>query len=186
MRKGDDVEYILTTVLGQQADSPMRKSLCRAGIDDVASITSLAKQRIENLKYRDDAVGKAVLTGLPIGYLQRLVRFKAYTRMELKAGVMVHENWRNTVTREEFEVFQVTGHVHDLDNQIPKLLTVTSSSGTRHQDVADILRIKSKNKGNPKKGVPDIHNNMMINEEFAFVVNVIMGQTTGSVLHIAL
>ena len=105
--------------------------------------------------------------------------------MELKAGVMVHEDWRNTVTREEFEDFQVTGHVHDLDNQIPKSLPVTSSS-TRHQDVADILRIKTKNKDNPKKKGPDVHNNMMISEEFAFVVNVIMGQNTGSVLHPAL
>jgi len=95
-------------------------------------------------------LGKAVLTGLPVSYLQRLIHFKAYIRMKLKAGVMVHEDWRNNVTREEFEEFQVTGHVHDFGNQIPKLLPVTSS-GTRHQDAADILRTKTKNKDNPKK-----------------------------------
>ena len=114
MTQGEDFEYILTTVLGQEADSPMRKSLCRAGIDDVAGITSLAGQRIKSLNYKGDASGKAVLTGLPVSYLQRLIHFKAYIHMKLKAGVMVHEDWRNNVTREEFEEFQVTGHVYNL------------------------------------------------------------------------
>ena len=95
MKKGEDFEYILTNVLGQQqADSPMRKCLCRAGIDDVAGITSLTGQRIESLNYKDEALGKAVLTGLPVSYLQRLIHFKAYIRMKLKAGVMVHEGGR--------------------------------------------------------------------------------------------
>ena len=76
----------------------MRKSVCRAGIYDVAGIiTSLTGQRIENLNHKDDTSGKAVLTGLPIGYLQRLIHFKACIRMKLKAGVMVHEDWPNNV-----------------------------------------------------------------------------------------
>ena len=184
MTKEEDFEYILTAVLGQQADSPMRKSLHRAGIDDVAGIMSLAEQRIERLDYKDDASGKVVITELPASYLQRLIHFKAYTRTKLNAGVMIHRDWKNTVTRKEFEEFQVTGYVNDLATS--NLLSV-SPSGTRHQDVADIPRIKFQNKGNPKKEKTGTHNNnTMINEEFAFVVNVIMGQNTGSVLHLAL
>ena len=60
-----------------------------------------------------------------------------------------------------------------------------TSSGTCHQDVADILRNKTTNKDTNLKE-PDIHNNMVLNKEFAFVVNVVMGQNTGSILHTAL
>ena len=87
-------------------------------------------------------------------------------------------------TREqEFGEFQVTGHVHDLGNQIPNLLPVTSS-GICHQDVSGILRNKTTNKDNLEE--TDIHNNMVLNKEFVFVQNVIMSQNTGSVLHTAL
>ena len=89
MTQEADFGYIMTTVLGQKADSPIRKSLSRAGIDDVAGIMSLAKQRIENLKYKDSAAGKAILTEFPDGYLQHLICFKAYIGMKLKAGKMV-------------------------------------------------------------------------------------------------
>ena len=125
MTKEEDFEYILTTVLGQQADSPMRKSLHRAGIDDAAGITSLAEQRIERLNYKDDASGKAVITELPASYLQCLIHFKAYTRTKLNAGVMVHKDWKNTGTRKEFEDFQVTRYVNDLDNWTSNLLPVS-------------------------------------------------------------
>ena len=57
-----DFEYILTMVLGQKADSLIHKSLSRAGIDNVAGITSLAKRRIENLKDKDGTSEKAILT----------------------------------------------------------------------------------------------------------------------------
>ena len=82
--------------------------------------------------------------------------------MKLKARVMVHKDWRNDVTRDEFEECQVTGHVSDLGSQVPNLLPVTSSSGTCHQDVPDILGNKTTNKDNVKE--PDIHNNMVLEE----------------------
>ena len=63
MRQEADFDYILTTVLGQKADSPIRKSLSRAGID--------------NLKYKDSTLGKAFLIELPDGYMQCLICFKA-------------------------------------------------------------------------------------------------------------
>ena len=153
MTQEADLDYILTTVLGQKADSPIHKSLSRAGIDNVPGIMSLAEQHIKNLKYKkDSALGKAVLTGLPNGHLQRLICFKAYIQMKLKAGVMVHEDWQNNVTKDEFQEFQVTGHVPDIAAQILNLccLTVTSS-GTCHQDVTDILENKTTTKDHLKQ-----------------------------------
>ena len=63
MAQEADSECILATVLlGQKANSPIHKSLSRAGIDNVAGITSLAKRRIENLKDKDGTSEKAILT----------------------------------------------------------------------------------------------------------------------------
>ena len=53
----------------------MHKALSRAGIDDVAGITSLAKRRMENLKYKDGTSEKGILTELPNGYQQLIIFF---------------------------------------------------------------------------------------------------------------
>ena len=106
MAQEGDFEFILTTVLlGQKADSPIHKSLSRAGIDEVTGIKSLAEWRIENLKYEGGTFEKAILTELLEGYQQRLICCKASIQMD--AGMMVHEDWQNLVTKDEFQEFRV-------------------------------------------------------------------------------
>ena len=109
MTSAADFEFILTTVLGQKVDSPIHKLLNRAGIDDGTGITYLAERCIANLKYKDGTSETAVLEGLqPEGYQQLLRCFKAYIQRTLDVGIMVHKDWQNLVTKDEFQEFRST------------------------------------------------------------------------------
>ena len=105
--------------------------------------------------------------------------------MKLKAGIIVHEDWQNNVTKDVFQEFQVTRHVPDIATQVPNLLTLTSS-GTCHQDVADILEIKGTTKDHLEEMAMHPNNNMVLNEELEFIMNVVPDQNPDYVLYKAL
>ena len=95
---------------------------------------------------------------------------------------MVHVDWQNNITKDEFQEFQVTGHVRMTGTQVPNLL-----SGISSKDVADSIEIGGQQKVNQMEELV-IHqtNNMVLNEEFEFIMNVVLGQYRDSVLYRAL
>ena len=88
-----DFEFILTSILGQKVDSLIHKSLDRAGIDDVAGVTSFSEQRVKNLKHKDGT--SSDLEEPPQGHQQLLGCFKMHVQMKLDKGIMAHEDWQN-------------------------------------------------------------------------------------------
>ena len=98
---------------------------------------------------------------------------------------MVHADWQNNITKDEFQEFQVTGHVRMTGTQVLNLLSGISS-GTCQKDVTDSIEIGTTKRNQMEELVIHQTNNMVLNEEFEFIMNVVLGQYRDSVLYRAL
>ena len=127
MSKDQDFHYIMTKVLDQDADSPMHKAFVKAGIDDVGGIISLSEKRIEALMFDDGPDDKLVTTKLPVGHQQRIICFKAFIQSKISDGIIVHQDWQNKVTKDDFQEYRVTGYNPDIATKMPPALAATTT-----------------------------------------------------------
>ena len=127
MSKEQDFRHVMTAVLEQKVDSPMHKAFDKAGIDDVGGITSLSEKRIEALKFMDGPTDKPIVTGLPIGYQQLIICFKAFAQDKISEGINVHQDGQNLVTKTDFQEYRVSEYDPDITTKMPATLAATST-----------------------------------------------------------
>jgi hypothetical protein len=73
-------KFIMSTILRQGNDSPLRKALLKADVLDLGNLMCLNDRDIGQLKYHYNSSGTIVLEDLSVGY-QGLIRcFKAFAR----------------------------------------------------------------------------------------------------------
>ncbi len=109
MASGADFQFIMTTIFGQKADSPLFKAFERSCISDVGDIVSLSDRAIDRLKYRDDTVSPSSVEELGLG-LQQLIRvFQAFVHTKIIKGNLIHDDWQNKTLKDEFNEFRIVG-----------------------------------------------------------------------------
>ncbi len=101
-----DVDFILTTVLGQPTDSPLRKALKLAGVFNFRDVMNLSAQNIDCLKFEDTS-SPPVTKQLPLG-LQSLIRvLQAFVQQKILDGTPVHYDLQNDLKLAEFSEYRV-------------------------------------------------------------------------------
>jgi hypothetical protein len=103
-----DFEFIMSTILRQGNDTPLRKALLKADVLDLGSLMCLNKREIGRLKFPDDSSGTIVLEDfLSVGY-QGLIRcFKAFTRKKIADGDPIHSDWQILTDLDEFHEYRI-------------------------------------------------------------------------------
>jgi hypothetical protein len=110
-----DFDFIMSTILRQGNDSPLRKALLKAGVLDLGNLMCLNDREIGRLKFPDDSSGTIVLEDLSVGH-QGLIRcFKAFARKKSAEGNPMHSDWQNLADLDEFREYQIAGY----DDTVP-------------------------------------------------------------------
>jgi hypothetical protein len=105
-----DFDFIMTTILCQRTDSPIRKAFLRDGITDIGDIMCLGGRCIARLKFPDDSSGTIVLEKLADGDQQLIHCFAAFVMKKIADGNPIHSDWQNLAEITEFQEFKVIGY----------------------------------------------------------------------------
>jgi hypothetical protein len=103
-------DFIMTTILCQGTDSPLRKALLRDGFTDLEGIMCLGGRYIHQLKFPDDSSGIIILKKLA-DEDQRLIHcFVAFVRKKIADGNWILHDWQNLTEITEFQEFKIIGY----------------------------------------------------------------------------
>ncbi len=105
-----DFDFIMTTILRQGTDSPLRKAFLKAGINDIAGVITLRGRDIDGLKFPDVSSGTIVLEKLADGDQQLIHCFIAFFNKKIADGILIYLDWQNLAETTEFQEFQIIGY----------------------------------------------------------------------------
>jgi hypothetical protein len=105
-----DFDFIMTTILRQRTNYPLRKAFLRDGINDIGDIIALGGRCIARLKFPDDSSGIVVLEKLDDSDQQLIHCFVAFVANKIDDGNPMHSDWQNLAEITKFQEYKIIGY----------------------------------------------------------------------------